>query len=1054
MSAPSYRPGAVEARTYGASASSTDNTAALQAALTAADGKVLVLPAGATLKITGNTSLTVPPGTTIEGNGATIQAPAGRTVDVLDLEGVFSVTIRDLSITKASGAAVGSQANGIKIRGSCTDILIENVTVDSMMSGIYIGSAGVTAGTERRITLRNVTCNNSPASWGFNLDDCDDVTAINCYGRGNWFDGFKLRRKTLNVRIIGGAFTGNGVSYLSSPIDGAGDGIDAYAGGDTFLIDGTDCSGNYGNGITIKTGDLTESAPSTWGYIRNGQISNVTCRNNSVGSGLYLTLSNPGTTTEPIPSGFVVTGGVFEGNSEYGIYCSGRNVTINHPLVRKNQKHGIVTTSRGYDIEINQPLCVANGQAVSGTYSHIDISSNQTRVNGGRYVGVDLDNDATDAQLAALTPVTKYGINIGTSTTGIHINWPVGRYLTSHTVNDAAGATGGDVIVNQARAGAPNTNGAYGLAGSVYVRTSQGGGTTGHESLWVKTDGTRATPTSGWTYAIPFAPLAALPTATSSNRGLTVRLTGGAGVADVMYRCLKNTSDTYEFKAFSQVDSVDGATGTVSLASTYAAISHSHSLSGGTLTGFGTSASLDTGITSGKVVVVGAGGTIDASIVPSVPATHVFVVASQAAMLALSTAVVGDIAKRTDLGTSFVLQVQPYSTLGNWVVLTDASSVTSVNGASGAVTLTTANISEVTNLYYTTARVNTDAPAVTLNAAVDTIFGLSTQQLTLDTQTANKVFAGPTTGSAAVPTMRALVAGDIPAIAESGVTNLTTDLATHTADILLRALTATAINTTSPLTGGGTLAADRTLAVSDFVASGASHARGTVPDPGVTAGSTKFLREDATWAAPSAGSTPAYYGNVYAAYGNCDPSLALKLACTFSVAATPTAIGTTVARVAYFRPKAAITVNKLRFYGTGVTSGIYQVALYNGDTLARLTSQLSVTTAANAWGSVGTSLGLALTANQLYFIAVSVNTTGTTSGPLCVNETITATAGQIAVLPKSWPGNLGLSAGYVDFGLAQFAVTAGALPTTAATIATQATWTGGMPLFFLDNSNA
>lgn len=38
-----------------------------------------------------------------------------------------------------------------------------------------------------------------------------------------------------------------------------------------------------------------------------------------------------------------------------------------------------------------------------------------------------------------------------------------------------------------------------------------------------------------------------------------------------------------------------------------------------------------------------------------------------------------------------------------------------------------------------------------------------------------------------------------------------------------------------------------------FVASGASHAIGLVPDPGASSGSTKFLREDATWAVPAGG---------------------------------------------------------------------------------------------------------------------------------------------------------------------------------------------------------
>lgn len=37
---------------------------------------------------------------------------------------------------------------------------------------------------------------------------------------------------------------------------------------------------------------------------------------------------------------------------------------------------------------------------------------------------------------------------------------------------------------------------------------------------------------------------------------------------------------------------------------------------------------------------------------------------------------------------------------------------------------------------------------------------------------------------------------------------------------------------------------------SDFVGSGANHAAGLVPDPGATAGTAKFLREDGTWATP------------------------------------------------------------------------------------------------------------------------------------------------------------------------------------------------------------
>jgi hypothetical protein len=59
---------------------------------------------------------------------------------------------------------------------------------------------------------------------------------------------------------------------------------------------------------------------------------------------------------------------------------------------------------------------------------------------------------------------------------------------------------------------------------------------------------------------------------------------------------------------------------------------------------------------------------------------------------------------------------------------------------------------------------------VTLNADADTILALSTQQIGLDTQTANCVLAGPTTGAAAVPTFRALVAADIPALPAGSIT--------------------------------------------------------------------------------------------------------------------------------------------------------------------------------------------------------------------------------------------------------------------------------------------
>lgn len=70
------------------------------------------------------------------------------------------------------------------------------------------------------------------------------------------------------------------------------------------------------------------------------------------------------------------------------------------------------------------------------------------------------------------------------------------------------------------------------------------------------------------------------------------------------------------------------------------------------------------------IAILDSGGKIPVSMLPAVALTEPFVVSSQAAMLALN-AQVGDIAKRTDKGYSFMLAALPPSTLANWVQLND-----------------------------------------------------------------------------------------------------------------------------------------------------------------------------------------------------------------------------------------------------------------------------------------------------------------------------------------------------------------------------------------------
>ncbi len=122
--------------------------------------------------------------------------------------------------------------------------------------------------------------------------------------------------------------------------------------------------------------------------------------------------------------------------------------------------------------------------------------------------------------------------------------------------------------------------------------------------------------------------------------------------------------------------------------------------------------SLQKGAANGLVPLDGA-TKISSAYLPAIAITDTFVVASQAAQVAL-TAETGDIAVRTDLNKSYILKVNDPTIFANWQeLLTPTDTILSVNGQTGVVVLTTTNISEGTNLYYTQGRFDTAFAAKT-----------------------------------------------------------------------------------------------------------------------------------------------------------------------------------------------------------------------------------------------------------------------------------------------------------------------------------------------------
>src|SRR5882724_2778587 len=195
-------------------------------------------------------------------------------------------------------------------------------------------------------------------------------------------------------------------------------------------------------------------------------------------------------------------------------------------------------------------------------------------------------------------------------------------------------------------------------------------------------------------------------------------------------------------------------------------------------------------------------------------------------------------------------------------------------------------------------------------------------------------------------------------------------------------------------------------------------------------------------------------GIVVAAYGDGDPTRLLQVVNQAYIGVTPSNLTTSIARCCLFKLPAAITINKIRFYGLNVTTTNYHVALYRYSDLARLTSDLAVTTASQSWGSVGSSLNITLAANTYYFMAVSATASGASPGFICAGQSFSASHPGLQNLPANYPGNLVDSVGIITNQFFQFAVTSGALPDPAATLAVPGTWIGGFPAFWLDNSNA
>jgi hypothetical protein len=124
------------------------------------------------------------------------------------------------------------------------------------------------------------------------------------------------------------------------------------------------------------------------------------------------------------------------------------------------------------------------------------------------------------------------------------------------------------------------------------------------------------------------------------------------------------------------------------------------------------------GVANG-VASLDAGGLIPNAQLPALAITDVNTAANETEQLAL-TAQEGDVCVRTDESKSYIHNGGTAGTMADWQeMISPTDSVTSVNGQTGVVSLSTTDISEGTNLYYTDVRTDARIAAASIDALTD-----------------------------------------------------------------------------------------------------------------------------------------------------------------------------------------------------------------------------------------------------------------------------------------------------------------------------------------------
>lgn len=377
----------------------TDDTAALQARITAAAAFGATVLLGVH-KITA--ALSLPSGAKVAGrnNESQVILPTGAAFAAFDIDGATSAGVSAIRVTREGATSAGAAA--VSVRGNADTIHITDVTAEDLFEGFRVeGGVGTTPGICKQVILTRCVSKNAN-QYGFRIDETDGVELAHCSSRVSGLDGIKLRRKTKNVQITGGYYTGAT----------GGDGLDAYAGGEYFTIQGTVFSGNSLNGVVIKNDDLNLSDPTGFGLVRNATLTGIIACDNG-GSGLTIhrngSVDDP---AEPLVQRISVHGGVYNGNTNYGVFVNARQVSLLGCMAARNGLDGLRVDAGALDVDLVACHSAGNSTTTPNARDGIHVAGKRVKIWGGSSIGADPDGANNDAAVSAGTKTQRNGLRI------------------------------------------------------------------------------------------------------------------------------------------------------------------------------------------------------------------------------------------------------------------------------------------------------------------------------------------------------------------------------------------------------------------------------------------------------------------------------------------------------------------------------------------------------------------------------------------------------------------------------------------------------------------